>query len=84
MDVQLEVLRVLDEVLSLGGRALRFGAETPLLGALPELDSMAVVSVVTALQDRLGVLFHDDDIDGEHFRTVGDLTHLVDERLAMR
>ena len=82
MDVQLEVLRVLDEVLSLGGRALRFGADTPLLGSLPDLDSMAVVSVITTLQDRLGVFFHDDDIDGESFRTVGDLTRLVGERLA--
>jgi acyl carrier protein len=82
MDVQLEVLRVLDEVLSLGGRALRFDADTPLLGAVPELDSMAVVSVVTTLQDRLGVGFHDDDIDGQSFRTVGALVRLVDERLA--
>jgi len=81
VDVQLEVLRVLDDVLSLGGRALHFGANTALLGALPELDSMAVVSVVTTLQDRLGVDFHDDDIDGDRFRTVGDLTRLVNERL---
>lgn len=82
MDVQWEVLRVLDEVLCLGGRALRFRADTPLLGALPELDSMAVVSVVTLLQDRTGVLFRDDDIDGESFRTVGDLARRVVERLA--
>lgn len=82
MDVQWEVLRVLDEVLCLGGRALRFSADTPLLGALPELDSMAVVSVVTTLQDRTGVLFRDDDIDGESFRTVGDLARRVVERLA--
>lgn len=82
MDVQWEVLRVLDEVLCLGGRALRFRADTPLLGALPELDSMAVVSVVTTLQDRTGVLFRDDDIDGETFRTVGDLARRVVERLA--
>ena len=82
MDIQLEVLRVLDEVLSLGGRGLRFRADTPLLGSLPDLDSMAVVSLITALQDRLGIFFHDDDIDGESFRTVGDLTRKVGERLA--
>lgn len=82
MDVQMEVLRVLDEVLSLGGRGLRFSTNTPLLGTLPELDSMAVVSVVTTLQDRLGVEFHDDDIEGDRFRTVGDLARLVEERLA--
>ena len=82
MDVQLEVLRVLDEVLSLGGRGLHFSAATPLLGSLPDLDSMAVVSVITTLQDRVGICFLDDDIDGERFRTVGDLTRLVAVRLA--
>ena len=82
MDVQLEVLRVLDEVLSLGGRGLRFRLDTPLLGALPDLDSMAVVSVVTGLQDRLGIVFHDDDFDGEIFHTVGALVRLVNERMA--
>ena len=82
MDVQLEVLRVLDEVLSLGGRGLRFRADTPLLGALAELDSMAVVSVVMTLQDRLGVVFNDDDFDGGSFRSVGDLVRLVDDRRA--
>lgn len=81
MDVQSEVLRVLDEVLSLGGRGLRFRLDTPLLGALPDLDSMAVVSVVTSLQDRLGVVFHDDDFDGETFHTVGTLVQLVNERI---
>ena len=81
MNVQMEVLRVLDEVLSLGGRGLQFHLDTPLLGALPDLDSMAVVSVVTTLQDRLGVVFHDDDFDGETFHTVGALVRLVDERL---
>jgi hypothetical protein len=33
-----EVLAIIDEVLSLGGRASSFGLDTPLLGALPELD----------------------------------------------
>ena len=37
---------------------------------------------VTTLQERLGVHFHDDDFDGESFRTVGTLTALVGERLA--
>ncbi|MDE2613675.1 MAG: acyl carrier protein [Burkholderiales bacterium] len=82
MDVRQEVLHALDEVLSLGGRARRFTADTPLLGAVPELDSMAVVALITTLQERLGVNFHDDDFDGESFRTVGTLTALVGERLA--
>ena len=77
-----EVLRILDEVLSLHGRALTFTADTPLLGALPELDSMAVVSLITSLEDRLGLVVDDDEISGETFSTVGSLTAFVAGKLA--
>lgn len=77
VDVGFEVLRVLDEVLSLGGRGLSFTSETPLLGAIPELDSMAVVSLITALEERLGIVVADDDIDGDTFATVGTLVEFV-------
>jgi hypothetical chaperone protein len=54
MNVEQEVLQVLDEVLSLGGRSASFSRDTHLLGAIPELDSMAVVSLITTLEERLG------------------------------
>ena len=82
MDVQREVLRVLDEVLSLGGRSAGFSADTPLLGALPELDSMAVVTLITTLEERFGLTVDDDDIDGSTFATVGQLVAFVDSKLA--
>ena len=81
MDVQQEVLHVLDEVLSLKGRSAGFSADTPLLGAVAELDSMAVVSVITTLEERLGVVIG-DDIGGDDFATVGSLVNMVTERLA--
>ena len=49
MDIKKEVLAIIDEVLSLNGRAAAFGLDTPLLGALPELDSMAVVGLINGL-----------------------------------
>lgn len=82
MDVQHEVLQILDEVLGLRGRAQVFGASTHLLGAVPELDSMAVVSIITALEERLGIAVSDDDIDGSTFETVGSLVAFVAARLA--
>lgn len=82
MDVQQSVLKVLDEVLSLGGRTLAFTPATHLLGAIPELDSMAVVTLVTTLEDRFGIVIDDDDIDGETFSTVGSLTHFVSGKVA--
>ena len=81
MQVHEEVLRVLDEVLSLGGRAKSFNADTPLLGAIPELDSMAVVSLITAFEEQLGVVVDDDEIDGETFGTVGTLVDFVQGKL---
>ena len=81
MDITQEVLRILDEVLSLGGRSATFSRETPLLGAIPELDSMAVVSLITAMEEQLGIIVDDDDIDGATFATVGSLVDFVDGKL---
>lgn len=82
MNVQEQVLRVLDEVLSLGGRSAQFDRSTPLLGAIPELDSMAVVTLITTLEERLGVTVDDDDIDGSTFESVGSLVDLVSALLS--
>lgn len=81
MDTQKQVLRILDEVLSLNGRSAAFDRSTQLLGAIPELDSMAVVSLITSLEDQLGVMVDDDEIDGETFATVGSLTDFVAAKL---
>ena len=82
MDVEKEVIRLLDEVLSLDGRSASFTRATPLLGAIPELDSMAVVSLITGLEDQFGLGVEDDDIDGSTFETVGSLSDFVSGKLA--
>ena len=79
--VQDAVLKLLDDVLSLNGRASSFDRNTALLGAIPELDSMAVVSLITALEEQLGLIVDDDDIDGDTFATVGSLADFVSARL---
>ena len=82
MNVEREVLRVLDEVLSLGGGALRFTRTTHLLGAIPELDSMAVVALITSLEERFGIAIDDDDIEGRTFSSVGSLTDFISGKVA--
>jgi acyl carrier protein len=82
MDVTKQVLGVLDEALSLNGRTAGFERNTPLLGAIPELDSMAVVSLITGLEERFGLVVDDDEIDGSHFATVGSLVDFVQAKLA--
>ena len=75
------LLALLDEVLALGGRAHGFTPDTALLGALPELDSMAVVDLLSGLQSRFGFTLHDDDVDGNTFATVGSLLAFVQSKL---
>ncbi len=77
-----EVLLVLDETLSLGGRGMQLTRDTHLLGAIPELDSMAVVTVITRLEEQFGIVVDDDDIDGATFATVGSLVDFVTGKLA--
>jgi acyl carrier protein len=81
MDIVKEVNGLLDEVLSLGGRSAAFVRDTHLLGAIPELDSMAVVSIITGLEERFGIVIDDDDIDGTTFATVGTLADFVGSKL---
>ncbi|MFP4146509.1 MAG: acyl carrier protein [Halorhodospira sp.] len=76
------VLDILDRTLELGGRAQQMTRETPLLGALPELDSMAVVWLVEALEEELATRIEDDEITAELFATVGTLTDFVTQKRA--
>ena len=82
VQVQVQVIEMLDEVLSLGGRSAGFDRATALLGAIPELDSMAVVAVITSLEDRFGFVVDDDEISGDTFRDVGALSDFVAAKLA--
>ncbi|MBK8121811.1 MAG: acyl carrier protein [Sulfuritalea sp.] len=82
MDIKSEILSLLDETLSLKGRASTFTENTPLLGALPELDSMAVVALITSMEERFGFSVDDDEIDGAAFATVGSLIEFAEGKLA--
>lgn len=81
MNIKQELLSILDEVLSLKGRAQSFDENTALLGAIPELDSMAVVALITSLEDRFGITVDDDEIDGSVFGTVGTLIDFIAGKL---
>lgn len=76
------VKSLLGEVLQLGPRAEALVASTPLLGSLPELDSMAVATVIAGIEDRFDVIVDDDELSAEVFQSVGSLTAFVDRKLA--
>lgn len=82
-DVTETVRAVLGDVLALKpGIAAAMTRDTPLFGALPELDSMAVAGLLTELEDRLGIIIDDDDVDGELFATFGSLADFAVAKVA--
>jgi acyl carrier protein len=54
-------------------RVAGFDADSGLFGSLPELDSMAVATLLTELEDRLGITIDDDEVEIEMFETFGAL-----------
>ncbi|MHB9878245.1 phosphopantetheine-binding protein [Pacificimonas sp. ICDLI1SI03] len=82
-DVEAEVRAVLRDVLALDANtAAAMNADTPLFGALPELDSMAVAGLLTELEDRLDILIDDDEVDGDMFETFGSLSAFIRTKVA--
>jgi len=63
-------------------RGPRLAADSPLLGALPELDSMAVLNLLLALEQQFSITIADDEIRAEHFATLATLSAFVQEKLA--
>lgn len=75
------VKSLLAQSLQLGPRADRLNADSPLLGAIPELDSMAVVMILTAMEEHFGFSVDDDEISADTFATLGTLTAFVEQKL---
>jgi acyl carrier protein len=77
-DADAVLRQVLRDVLGLSAeRVAAFDADTGLFGHLPELDSMAVAGLLTVVEDRLGIVIEDDDVDGEMLETYGALLAFV-------
>lgn len=76
------VKKLFAQTLQLGPRADALQVDSPLLGAVPELDSMAVVSLLTAMEEHFGFTVDDDEISADTFATLGTLVDFVDAKLA--
>lgn len=77
-----EIKTILADVLSLSPAAKAdLTEESGLLGSIPELDSMAVVSLITALEEQFGISVDDDEISASTFETVGSLRQFVADKL---
>lgn len=82
MDTLAPTRRILRDTLNLGHRADQLTPESPLMGSVPEFDSMAVVGVVAAIEEEFGVTIQDDELSAEIFATVGSLAQFVARKIA--
>jgi len=77
MSVEDALRRILADTLQLGNRGAQIERDTALLGNLPELDSMAVVTVITSIEEHFGIYVEDDEVSAETFETFGSLADFV-------
>jgi acyl carrier protein len=81
MSILEEVRSILAQTLQLEDKAEALEPSTHLLGSIPELDSMAVVAVITGLEERFDIVVEDDEISAETFETVGSLCDFVESKV---
>tara|TARA_R110002110_G_scaffold414983_1_gene647348 strand:- start:34548 stop:34796 length:249 start_codon:yes stop_codon:yes gene_type:complete len=77
-----ELKTIIADILQIPGRLDGLGRDDTLLGGIPEFDSMAVVSVLTTVEDNYGITVDDDEISAEDFETFGALLDLLNAKAA--
>ncbi len=77
-----EVKQLLAEILHIHDQVNSYTADTPLLGYIPELDSMAVVSLITGIEEKYDITVEDDEISADAFETVGNLAAFIERKVS--
>lgn len=75
-----DIRQLVAELLHLDDRIEKIRPDTPLLGSIPEFDSIAVVALIKAMEDKFGIQVADDEISAEDFETVGNVYEFVQDR----
>ena len=82
MDHVIKIKKILSDVLGLGERLNSMTNDTFLLGNIPELDSVAVITIILALEEDFSISIKDDEINAQTFQTLGTLVNFVEKKLA--
>lgn len=77
-----EITSLICETLQLDKSSVTLQKETPLLGAIPEFDSMVVVTLLTGIEEQYGVMIDDDEVGADIFETIGSLVQFVEQKIA--
>lgn len=81
MSLQQEIIQIIEDVLIRGNQQDSLDQNSGLMGAIPEFDSVAVVSLITAIEEEFGCTFDDDELNADVFASVGSLTQVVEHKL---
>lgn len=81
MDYIDRIRNILRDSLQLGDRADGLTRSSRLLGNIPEFDSMAVVTVLTMIEEEFGIALADDEVSADTFETLGSLSDFVAEQV---
>jgi acyl carrier protein len=73
-----ELKALIAQVLGTTDRVASMDASTVLFGGLPELDSMAVVELISMIEKTFGFEVDDADFTADVFETLGTLSTFVD------
>lgn len=76
-----ELKAIVAGVLQIGERMDSLEAESPLLGGVPEFDSMAVVSILTVIEEEFDLEIQDDEVSAEVFETLNALLEFLNKKL---
>ncbi|MBK8181827.1 MAG: acyl carrier protein [Candidatus Competibacteraceae bacterium] len=77
-----DIRQLVGELLQLGDRVRKWGSDTPLMGGIPEFDSMAVIALIQALEERFHIQIADDEVSAETFETLGTVYEFVQDKIA--
>jgi len=81
MDIQSGVITILQSNLGIAAGSIIPHPDTPILGAIPEMDSMSVIGILSSLEEQYGIQVDDDEISADVFATLGTLTTFVESKL---
>jgi acyl carrier protein len=74
---------VLVDVLAIApSRAAAFDDNTLLFGGIPELDSLGVASLLTEIEERLGIMIEDHEVDADMLESFGSLVAFAEQKTA--
>ena len=81
MSLQQDVIQIVIDVLMLERQTNELDENTGLMGSIPEFDSVAVVSLITELENEFGCVFDDDELNADVFATIGSLVSILEQKL---